>query len=122
MSSDYDIQRGTFAYISCYLESKGENWSLDNPPRCGDSTFTFDSRNADASESSPLVTIHSWEYKCDPPSDEDLRAISSSEAEDMKKYVLALQTKRESIISANQMRTLLSLSPMSKSEIISLVE
>lgn len=121
VTSDYDVQRGTFAYISCYLEDNGVTWSTSNMPRCADDTFTFDSRNVNRPED-PLVVFNSWGYQFAQPIAAQLLAIDYARAEQMKKYVLALQTKRDTIVSTNQTRALLSLPAMSIEEVVALLD
>lgn len=119
-TTEYDVQRGTFAYISCYLEDNGVTWSTGNMPRCRSDTFTFDSRNVNEPEA-PLVVFHSWSYQFAQPTAAQLLAIDYDRAEQMKKFVLAIQIKRDTVVAMNQLRALVGQQPMTMAEVIALL-
>lgn len=117
MSTETEVQNNTFAYISCYL---GNPWTIDNPPRCGAATFTFDSRHVER-PNDPLVVIGVWNYQVPQPTVQDLLAIPAATANTEARYVMALLNKRDVILATNQIRVASSLPVLTTEEILALV-
>lgn len=121
MTTEYDIQSRFFNYVSHYLESNGEGWSINNLPRCcPNSKFTFDTRKLDAPIESPLFVIHNWNYVCPAPTKEQLLAITPEQAHRQKRLIHALRNKADVILATNQMRLELGLQNMTNDQIVAL--
>jgi hypothetical protein len=121
MTTEASIQADAFVYISCYLAANNASWSISNLPRCSDATFTFDSRHVERPQD-PLIVIHTWAYGFAQPTTEQLLAISPETHATQRKYITALTTKRDVIVTTNQVRALSMLPNMTMEEIVALVE
>lgn len=124
MTTEDSIRSHFFIYVSKYLADNGHVWGLNDVPKCCcNTTFTFDTRAEGAPLDSPLFTLHTWSFQNIPaPTREQLLAISEQDFINEKKYLHALRTKRDVILGMNQIRSSLNLQPMSKADIIGLVD
>lgn len=119
MSTEYNIQTNCFLYISVYLANNGLEWTIDNLPRCGNSTFTFDSRAVEDTES-PLFVIHTWSYQIARPTVAALLEIIPTDIANQKKLCYMLNSKKEIVQSMNLLRQSLGQQAMSTTDIIAL--
>jgi len=119
MSIEEKIISQTFAYISAYLFENNYKWGINNLPRCGNETFTFDSRHTSLTEGA-LFTIYSWNLQIAQPSVQDLSSLTDEQVTYQRKLIFMFNRFRETIISSNQQRVLNGLQELSLDEIVSI--